>query len=47
MVLGKPYGSLNEAERALGLGSGSVAYWLRTGNPKAQKISKEEYKNAQ
>lgn len=43
IVLGKPYGSLNEAETALGLGSGSVAYWLRRKSPKATEISREEY----
>jgi hypothetical protein len=43
IVLGKPYGSLKEAEKALGLGSGTVAFWIRTGNTKAREISKEEY----
>lgn len=44
-VLGKSYGSLKEAERALSLGSGTVAYWLKNHPHKAQIISKKEYLN--
>lgn len=43
LVLGKAYGSQNEAEKALGLGSGTVRYWTKTGNAKARLISTEEY----
>lgn len=43
MVIGKPYGSINEAEKALGLGNGTVTYWLKTNNPKAKVITKDEY----
>ena len=45
VVLGVPYGSLKEAEKALNLGSGSVAYWIRTKNPKARVITREDYYN--
>lgn len=47
VVLGNPYGSINEAENALNLSHGSVRYWLRTGNPKARSITKEEFLNWQ
>lgn len=43
IVLGRPYGSIKEAERALDLGSGTVRFWLKTGSPKASEISREEY----
>lgn len=43
MVKGLPFGSLNEAEAHFGLGSGSVAYWLKTNNPKAKELTREEY----
>lgn len=42
-VLGKVYGSQNEAERALGLGSGTIRYWIIRGTTKANLISREEY----
>lgn len=44
-VMGKFYGSINEAERELGLSHGTVRFWIRTGNSKASLISKEEYLN--
>ncbi len=43
VVLGKPYGSLNEAERCLNLGSGTVAYWIKNSPQKARRITKQEY----
>lgn len=43
MVLGKKYGSINEAENELGIAHGSVRYWLKTNNPKARLISREEF----
>jgi len=43
LVLGMPYGSINEAERELSLGSGTVSYWLKTNNPKASLITKDKY----
>lgn len=43
MVLGQPYESMNAAERALGLGSGTVGYWIGRGNGKAKPISSAEY----
>lgn len=45
-VLGKPYGSKKEAERALGLGSGTVSYWVKNRPEKARIITIEEYKEA-
>lgn len=46
-VMGKYYSSQKEAERCLGYASGSVRFWLKTGNPKARQVSREEYlKNA-
>lgn len=44
VVAGKYYSSQNEAESALGLGSGTVRYWLRNNPRKARLISVEEYK---
>lgn len=41
-VLGAEYTSQNEAERVLGLGSGTVRYWLMKHPHKAQIISKGE-----
>lgn len=41
-VLGKVYESQKQAERALGLGSGTVRYWIKTGCKKAELISKGE-----
>jgi len=43
LVLGKVYGSINEAEKALGLGNGTVNYWLKKKNGKAIIITLEEY----
>lgn len=45
MVLGKKYGSINEAENDVGVSHGSVNYWLKTSNPKAKLITKEEFIN--
>lgn len=42
LVLGVEYDSQKSAERALGLGSGTVRYWIKTGSPKASMISKGE-----
>lgn len=42
MVMGKTYKSQKEAERELGLGSGTVAYWIKTNNGKAKLINKGE-----
>ncbi len=39
-VLGVEYSSQKEAERSLGLGSGTVRYWLQNKPSKAQIISK-------
>jgi hypothetical protein len=38
MVLGVEYESQNQAEIALGLGKGTVRYWLKTNNEKAKLI---------
>ena len=46
MVLGKPYGSMKEAERELGLGNGTVAYWMKNAPDKAYRITLKEYNNA-
>lgn len=43
MVLGKAYGSKKEAERSLGLGSGTVNYWVKNKPEKARIITTEEY----
>lgn len=40
LVLGQEYESQKAAERALGLGSGTVRYWLKNHPHKAQKIEK-------
>lgn len=45
MVLGKKYGSINEAEKDIGVAHGSVRYWLKTNNPKAKLITKEDFIN--
>lgn len=42
-VLGKAYGSMNEAEKELGLGSGTVSYWIKNVPKKAICITREEY----
>ena len=39
-VLGQEYPSKKEAERTLGLGAGTVSYWVRNKPEKAQIISK-------
>jgi hypothetical protein len=39
-VLGKEYESINASERALGLGGGTVRYWLNKGDVRAQVIKK-------
>jgi len=42
-VLGKPYGSMKEAENTLGKGSGTISYWINHKPEKAVFITKEEY----
>ena len=42
-VLGKVYGSINEAERSLSVGSGTVGYWIKNAPWKARVITKLEY----
>ncbi|HJV75390.1 MAG TPA: hypothetical protein VJ654_14280 [Noviherbaspirillum sp.] len=44
VVLGKPFGSQNEAERELNLGSGTVAYWIKNHPSKAALLTTEQYK---
>lgn len=44
-VKGRLYGSIKEAERSLGVASGSVRYWLNKKPNLAEVISKEEYEN--
>ena len=44
-VLGKLYSSQKEAEAALGLGSGTVRYWVRKNQGKAELISRQEYES--
>lgn len=39
-VLGKEYTSINEAERVLGLGKGTVRYWLKNNSYRAQLLAK-------
>lgn len=46
-VMGKAYGSMNEAERELSLGSGTVRFWTMNNPHKAKLITREEYHNAQ
>lgn len=43
MVLGKPYGSMKEAEQALGYSSGSVSYWIKNKPSKAVFLTREQY----
>lgn len=43
IVLGKAFGSINEAERELSLGSGTVNYWIKSNPSKAKIITKTEY----
>ncbi len=45
-VKGKVYGSKKEAEKMLGLGSGTVSYWIKTKPEIANEITREEYHNA-
>lgn len=47
MVLGICYGSVKEAERAIGVGSGTVLYWIRNKPDKAKYISRKKYNEAQ
>lgn len=47
LVLGNTYASQKEAERALGLGSGTVRYWIKTSSAKATPLSRQDYENAQ
>jgi hypothetical protein len=42
IVLGRIYDSQKQAERHLGLGSGTVRYWLKTNSSKAQLLEKGE-----
>lgn len=42
LVLGLEYQSQKDAERSLGLGSGTVLYWIRNAPHKAQIIKKGE-----
>ena len=42
-VMGVYFGSIKRAEDHFNLGSGSVRYWLNTGNPKARVLTREEY----
>lgn len=44
-VLGKNYGSIKEAERAIGVSSGTVYYWLKHCPDKAKLITREEFSN--
>lgn len=44
-VKGKNYGSKKEAERKLGLGSGTVNYWIKNRPELASEITREEYHN--
>ena len=43
LVLGVEYDSQKQAEKELGLGSGTVRYWIKTNSPKAKIISKGEF----
>jgi hypothetical protein len=45
-VLGVDYASQKEAERALGLGSGTVRYWIKNRPEKAVILKKGKHKNA-
>ena len=45
LVLGVAYGSKKEAERSLGLGHGTVSYWIKAKPEKAKLISRETYFN--
>lgn len=43
LVLGKAYGSINQAENEIGCASGTVNYWLRKKPEKAKIITREDY----
>lgn len=43
IVLGRAYGSMNDAERENGLGSGTVRFWIVSGSDKAKKITREQF----
>lgn len=47
LVKGKRYGSIKEAEAQLNVPSGTVRYWLNKKPEIAQKITREEFINAQ
>lgn len=47
LVLGRTFGSMNEAERELSLGSGTVRFWVMRHPHKAKLLTREEYQNAQ
>jgi len=47
MVMGKVYSSLNDAERQLGLGSGTVSYWLKRHPNKATLLTKDNEEHVQ
>ena len=44
-VKGSVYGSINEAEKLLGVGSGTVSYWIRHKPNLARIITKENFIN--
>ena len=44
-VCGKVYGSISEAERALGTSNGTVRLWLKNNPSKAQIITRKEYES--
>jgi len=46
VVFGKMYSSQKEAERHLGLGSGTVRFWLLNAPHKARSISQKEYESS-
>lgn len=41
-VLGSIFGSMKEAERSLGLGHGTVRYWIKNHPAKAEQLNKED-----
>lgn len=47
IVLGRTFGSMNEAERELSLGKGTVRFWVTRHPHKAKLITREEYHNAE
>ena len=44
LVLGKAYGSIKEAEGSLGLGAGTVRWWINNKPEKAKEISREDFR---